>query len=140
MAGARVTYPIEARRLERESLIELARSYAESLDRRMDVVAAYLVGSVARGDFNVWSDVDVVVISRNLPERLLDRLMQFADAPARIQVAAFTPAEFDQAVRRRNPLATEALEVGVVLTPRQTMKGEEMRKDSSLASPHRTDS
>lgn len=113
-----MTSPIEARRLERENLIEVARSYAASLDKRMDVVAAYVVGSVARGDFNVWSDVDLVVISRDLQERLLDRLMQFADAPPRIQVAAFTPGEFDQAVRRRNPLATEALEVGIVLTPR----------------------
>lgn len=35
-------------------------------------------GSVARGDFNLWSDIDVLVVADNLPERWLDRLGRLA--------------------------------------------------------------
>lgn len=35
-------------------------------------------GSVARGHFNLWSDIDVLVVADNLPERWLDRLGRLA--------------------------------------------------------------
>ena len=44
------------------------------LSERLPVQAVMLTGSVARGDFNVWSDIDVVVVAESLPERLRDRL------------------------------------------------------------------
>jgi len=59
---------IAERRLERERLIALAREYVERLSARVTVEAAAVVGSVARGDFNVWSDVDVVVVANADPE------------------------------------------------------------------------
>jgi len=37
-------------------------------------VTAVLVDSYARGDFNLWSDVDVLLISDSFPERPLERL------------------------------------------------------------------
>jgi len=40
----------------------LAREFVERASHRMPIVAAAVVGSVARGDFNVWSDIDVIVI------------------------------------------------------------------------------
>ena len=71
------------RRRERDELIGLARSYVERLAGELDVVAAAVAGSVARGDFNVWSDVDVVVVAPGLPERAPDGLRLLgADAPA----------------------------------------------------------
>jgi hypothetical protein len=59
---------LAARRAERERLIGLARGYVERLSARVSVLGAAVVGSVARGDFNVWSDVDVVVVSDDVPE------------------------------------------------------------------------
>ncbi len=44
------------RERERERLIGLARLYVEELGERMSVRAAAVVGSVARGDFNVCWD------------------------------------------------------------------------------------
>jgi predicted nucleotidyltransferase len=79
------------------------------------VTAAYIAGSIARGDFNVWSDIDVVVVARVLPDDGLDRLDLFVDAPARVQVIAYRPDEFDRAERRRDPLATEAVSSGIDL-------------------------
>jgi predicted nucleotidyltransferase len=107
---------VEERRREQAELIELARSYVEQLAARLSVVAAAVVGSVARGDFNVWSDVDVVVVADGLPARAPDRgALLLADAPPRVQPVGFTRDEFAEAFRRGNPLAREALDVGVVL-------------------------
>jgi hypothetical protein len=101
---------------ERERLVELARGYVQRLAERHPVLAATVVGSVARGDFNVWSDVDVVVVAEGLPERAPDRgLLLAADAPGGVQAAGFTPEELAEALRRGNPLAVEAVTSGVVL-------------------------
>ena len=107
---------LTARRLERERLIALAREYVERLSARLTVEAAAVVGSVARGDFNVWSDVDVLVVVDGLPERAPDRAaLLLADAPAGVQPVGFTPRELEQARGKRNPLVLEADTRGVVL-------------------------
>ncbi len=107
---------VERRRAEQRELIALARGYVERLARRVEVTAAVVVGSVARGDFNRWSDVDVVVVAPRLPGRLPERQrLVGADAPAGVQPVAFTPAELVAALGRRNALAREAVEGGVVL-------------------------
>jgi predicted nucleotidyltransferase len=101
---------------ERDRLLELARAYVDGLAGRVPLVAAVVVGSVARGDFNVWSDVDVVVVAERLPERAPDRARILAeDIPGGIQPVGFTPREFGAALARRNPLAVEAVSTGVVL-------------------------
>ena len=97
---------VATRRRERERLIETARRYVERLAERVPVAAAAVVGSVARGDFNVWSDVDVVVVAADLPARAPDRQAVLgADAPGGVQAIGFTPAELAVALERRNPLA-----------------------------------
>lgn len=107
------------RRKDRDRMRSLAAEYVERLARRRPIRAAALVGSVARGDFNLWSDIDVVVIAEALPERLPDRALALVmDAPAGVQPIGFTPTEFERAYRRRDPLAREAVELG------QTLRGE----------------
>jgi uncharacterized protein len=102
------------RRRERDDLIGLARGYAEQLATRVLVRAAVVVGSVARGDFNVWSDVDVVVVVDDLPARALDRAgLLLQDAPPRVQPVGYTSAELAEANARGNPLVREAFELGV---------------------------
>ncbi len=107
---------VAERRAERERLLELARGYVRDLSARIRIRAAYVAGSVARGDFNVWSDVDVVVVAEDLPRRVPDRMaLLAAGAPPRVQPVGFTPEEFERARRRRNRLVIEATERGVVL-------------------------
>lgn len=104
------------RQREREELIALARGYVERLATRLPVVAAAVVGSVARGDFNLWSDVDVVVVAEGLPDRAPDRAaLLLDDAPPRVQPVGFTPEEFRRAWDRHNPLARGVATEGVVL-------------------------
>ena len=104
------------RHAERERLIAQAREHARRLARRVTLRQAAVVGSVARGDFNVWSDVDLVIVAEQLPERVPDRLaLLLEDRPPRVEVIGFTPAELDEARRRRNRLVEELDAIGVVL-------------------------
>ncbi len=94
----------------------LARQFIERASRRMSIVAAAVVGSVARGDFNVWSDIDVIVIVDALPEGALERqTLLIGYVLPGVQPVAWTPAEFHAAVAKGNRLAREALDSGVVL-------------------------
>lgn len=107
---------VAERRRERERLIGLARDYVSGLASRIPLTAAAVVGSVARGDFNVWSDIDVVVVARELPPRAPDRgAMLAGHAAPGVQAVGFTEGEFLVALRKRNPLALEATADGVVL-------------------------
>jgi uncharacterized protein len=108
---------VDERRAEREELVELARSYAAVLAKRVELVEAWVVGSVARGDFNVWSDVDVLVVAERLPERAPDRFgLLLEGAPPRIQPIGYTPAELAREERRGNPLVREARELGIAVS------------------------
>lgn len=108
------------RREARARMRSLAAEYVERLALHRPIRAAALVGSVARGDFNVWSDIDVVVVVEALPERLPDRALALVMvAPAGVQPIGFTPAEFERAYRRGDPLAREAVDLG------HTLRGDE---------------
>lgn len=105
------------RRQERDELLTRAARYVDKLQGHLKVEVAVVVGSVARGDFNLWSDIDVVLIVEDLPERLLDRLtLLMRDAPRRVQPHAFTAAEFREALNKKNRLVEEAAHRGVPLT------------------------
>lgn len=107
---------LEERYAERERLVGLARDHVRRLSEGLTVHQAAVVGSVARGDFNVWSDVDVVVVADGLPERALDRLELLMEGrPPRVEPIGFTPHELADARRRRNPLVVELDSIGIAL-------------------------
>jgi hypothetical protein len=111
---------IEDRRAERERLIGLARTYIEGLEGRVELHAAAVAGSVARGDFNVWSDVDVVVVAGGLPTRAPERAALLLEgAPPGLQPIGFSPEELTRAWDKGNRLVREAVEAGVYLRGRK---------------------
>jgi predicted nucleotidyltransferase len=103
------------RREQRRVLVERAREFVSGLSPELGVRAAVVIGSVARGDFNVWSDVDLLVIADNLPARYLDRLDALGPRPPLVQPIVWTSAEYRQELSRRNPMAVEAVKAGVWL-------------------------
>jgi predicted nucleotidyltransferase len=106
---------VERRRSERSALIADAERFVHELADRLELRAAVVIGSVARGDFNRWSDVDLLVLADALPDRALDRLTLFEGRPGRVQAIGWTPEEWKREVTRGNPMAAEALEKGVWL-------------------------
>lgn len=123
-----ITRIVAERRNEQKRLIEVARGYAVGLRKQLPVIAASMIGSVARGDFNLWSDIDVVVIAEALPDRLPDRMELLSrEAPAGIQAVGFTPDEFRAALVKNNPMAVEAVEQGIVLAGEGFFRSEGLR-------------
>ena len=102
---------VRRREENRRAVIERAREWASSLRLR---ATAILVGSYARGDYNLWSDVDILLISDSLAGSPLQRLRDI-DAPPGFQVIPITTAEFRKLLARRGSIAEEALRSGVFL-------------------------
>ena len=102
---------LEKRKKLREEVLEKARRWANTLPFKATVI---LVGSYARGDFNLWSDVDLIVISDGLRGKPLSRL-KVLDVQRGFQVIPLTSSEFERLVRKRDLLAIEALERGIIL-------------------------
>ena len=93
-----------------KEVVERAGEFARSLE---GPVSAVLVGSYARGDFNEWSDVDVLLIGQfeGRPPERVERVR----APPGFEVIPLTPEEAVRAAEKGNPLLVEAVERGVVL-------------------------
>jgi Predicted nucleotidyltransferase len=106
---------VERRRAERNEMIESARGYFRIKAAEISIHAAYLVGSVARGDFNLWSDVDVVIVADAPPPRFLDRIDLFSDRPPGVEVFPYTPEELKMEQERKNPIVLEAGDIGIDL-------------------------
>ncbi|MET1159359.1 MAG: nucleotidyltransferase domain-containing protein [Thermoprotei archaeon] len=101
---------IRKRRELREKVIEEAKKWVSKLPFKC---AAVLIGSYARGDFNLWSDVDVLLIA-DIEGRPPERLKKI-DYPPGYEVIVITPREFYIGVEKKNPLVIEAIREGVVL-------------------------
>lgn len=104
---------LERRRAERDALLERARAWAAELRREVGIERAVVFGSVARGDFNRWSDVDLLLVSDDFEGSPLHRLERLGDRPAGIQPVCWTSAEWWAQKERGNPIAAEVEAVGV---------------------------
>ncbi|MCD5408209.1 nucleotidyltransferase domain-containing protein [Candidatus Bipolaricaulota bacterium] len=116
---------IEARRARRRELMELARGFVEAAKGTLGPITAWVYGSVARGDFNLWSDVDVLVVAEELPHRPQDRfglLLEFA--PARVEPKGYTVEEFKALLARLDPQLLGALRQRELLADELGLEGE----------------
>ncbi len=103
---------IRRRRRLRDQAIREAGEWARSLKGR---VAVILVGSYARGDFNQWSNIDLVIVDPSLEGiRVVDRLARISTRPG-YEVIPLTPGELERLLEKRNPIAVDAVCNGVVL-------------------------
>ena len=109
--GYRVMEILEERRRVRRNVVEAASNWVRELPFE---VTAILVGSYARGDFNLWSDVDVLLISKGFTGTPVQRLKAI-DVPPGFQVIPLTLEEFERLWRKRDVLAVEAVESGITL-------------------------
>lgn len=104
---------LERRRAERVARLATATQYVRALSQRVELLDAVVIGSTARGDFNLWSDIDVLVIAEDFPARAPDRALLLAqDVRGGVQAIGFTPDELGAALSKGNPMAREALASG----------------------------
>ncbi|MFZ8794305.1 MAG: nucleotidyltransferase domain-containing protein [Acidilobaceae archaeon] len=108
---------ISERLRERERALSEAVEFAKCVKGKLGRVTVILYGSYARGDFNEWSDIDVLVIAEQLPENPVERLSLIEDCMARVagvEPLLLTP-DMMRKMRGKNLAVREALERGVVL-------------------------
>lgn len=102
---------VKRRRRKREEVIKEARRWARSIRFKS---SAILIGSYARGDFNLWSDVDLLLISDSFTDNPLERLKK-VDAPPGFQVIPLNTRELEKLWEKGDRLVREAAEHGVFL-------------------------
>lgn len=93
---------------------ELRRRLAPHVGRARKVIA---FGSVARGDPDEWSDLDLIIVA-DTSRPFLERFKDFAglyDVWPRLDLLIYTPAEFERMIAEENPLVLDAIRKGVVL-------------------------
>ncbi|MCE4604427.1 MAG: nucleotidyltransferase domain-containing protein [Aeropyrum sp.] len=94
--------------------LETARRYSLKLKEALGRVSVLLHGSYARGDFNLWSDIDLIVVSERFEGlRPLDRYELLPDYPPRVEPLLVTPQEFEEMLGK--PAWRQALDRGVIL-------------------------
>jgi uncharacterized protein len=97
-------------------LDELKRRIAPHVQRAIKVIA---FGSVARGESDPWSDLDLIIVAET-DRPFLERFKDFAglyDVGSSLDLLIYTPAEFHRMVADENPLVMQALREGVLLHP-----------------------
>jgi hypothetical protein len=108
---------LEERRRQREEFMDMARTYAEKLRERLGQLTAIVYGSVSRGDFNLGSDVDVLIISEGLPHHPLERMeVLYSCHEPPLEPKGYTDTEFRTLLAKRNPVLVNLLEEGIVVT------------------------
>ncbi len=97
----------------REEAIEAVKAFAQGLSSRLGKCSVIVYGSYARGDFNLWSDVDVLVISDAFQGvRFFGRYDLF-DQSSNLEIKPYTPAEFEKL--REKPSWKQALRDAIVV-------------------------
>jgi len=103
---------------KRRAIIEAVRSFGVEVSRTLGPATVILYGSYARGDFNLWSDVDILVVVSDdvkLPDKPYKRLDPILDLlrPG-FEVRVLRANELKRALAR-NPAARRALEGALVV-------------------------
>ena len=107
---------LEERKREREEAIQTALGYVQKLKEALGSLSGVLYGSFARGDFNLGSDIDVLIISDSLPQHPLERMeLLYRTIEGGIEPKGYSRIEFIRMLENNNPTALDALREGVVL-------------------------
>ena len=101
---------VEKRIEERNKIIQEAKAYSKTLPFKCSVL---LIGSYARGDFNLWSDIDLLIIG-DFKGNPLERLKDI-DFPPGYETIMFTPEEINKMKMKNDNFITDALKDGVTL-------------------------
>lgn len=99
-----------------EKYAEKIERFLEDVDRARGLRTAVVFGSHAKKQATQHSDVDMVIVCRNLPENWLDRLKAVGrHARFPLQALIYTREELEEAVRRPSFVVLDALVEGIPL-------------------------
>ena len=101
---------LERRRREREERLKKARRFAKAIRGGISPASVVVIGSTARGDFNAWSDIDVVVVSPRFPKNPLKRykILEPHLEPG-IEPIPLRPEDLERLVERGAPVVEDII-------------------------------
>lgn len=94
------------------------QAFCKNVIEKLSPRSIILYGSMATGNFGAGSDIDIIVISDNLPENFLERLRELFElntTMAPIEPLGYMPGEFLKMIMRRHPTALYAVSDGKLL-------------------------
>jgi predicted nucleotidyltransferase len=98
------------------NVIRILKEYSKVVSSNLGEFTGVLYGSVARGDYNLWSDIDFLIISDKLPENPLKRLeFLYSLTEMPIEVKGYTRNEFLKMIEKRNPIALDSFVEGKII-------------------------
>ena len=109
---------LEERMREREAVLEAVRAFGLRAERVLGPITVLLFGSYARGDFNLWSDVDVLVVVGDdvrlpdKPHRRTDPIIDLIPPGFEVSVKA---CELEKALSRSAAVRKALSEAVIVL-------------------------
>jgi predicted nucleotidyltransferase len=107
---------------QRRALLEAElKRYVKQLREEYDPERILLFGSLASGNVEEWSDIDLVII-KETKSRFLERIrevMQLLRPQVGVDVLVYTPDEFARLVNERTFVRQEILAKGKVLYERR---------------------
>jgi predicted nucleotidyltransferase len=96
---------------------EEIKKYIEAL-KILKPKLVILHGSIARKEFGLGSDVDLIVVSDNLPDKIMDRiklLYEIDETKAPLDIKGYKSKEIRKMIKKGNPLIMDAMEDGIIL-------------------------
>lgn len=82
----------------------------------MNIKAAIVYGSMARGAFNLGSDIDLVIISDQLPAHPLERMkLLYSHVEGGLEPKGYTAFEIQKMLNKNNAMLEDAFAHGVFL-------------------------
>ncbi|RZN56546.1 MAG: nucleotidyltransferase domain-containing protein [Candidatus Methanomethylicota archaeon] len=96
---------------------EEIKKYIEAL-KILKPKLVILHGSIARKEFGLGSDVDLIVVSDNLPDKIMDRiklLYEIDETKAPLDIKGYKSEEIRKMIKKGNPLIMDAMEDGIIL-------------------------
>ncbi|MGJ7044807.1 nucleotidyltransferase domain-containing protein [Thermoanaerobacterium thermosulfurigenes] len=104
------------REKKRNNLIDIGKKYSKIISDVLHPMCAIIIGSVARGDFNDNSDIDVILISDKIPANYKERMKLLYDHVFdAIEPKGYNTNEFKLLYFKKNPISVEAIEKGIVI-------------------------
>lgn len=100
-----------------EEVFRKIKAYINEVIKRLTPSLIILFGSFATGDINEGSDVDILVVA-GFKESFLDRIKTLMDInkfKIPIEPIGYTPQEFHEMRRKKNPFILEVIEKGKVM-------------------------
>ena len=89
--------------------------FCKNVVEKLSPRSIILYGSMATGKFGAGSDINIIVISENLPENFLERLRELFElntTTAPIEPLGYKPSEFLKMIMKRHPTALYAVSDG----------------------------